>query len=97
MKTYDGAKLVLDRLAKTIASYPEGSVTARTIVATIPVGKDPEKTFNAINAAITANLNNTAEKILADNSKLRKVKLSDEEIESLTSDIVMSAKSVQLD
>jgi hypothetical protein len=96
MNTLDGTKLVQDRLAKQLAQYPAGSVTPRTIVATLSVSDDPEKTFNEVNAVITSKLITIADAVHTDNTKLRSVKLSNEEIDNLTTEIVNSVQSLEI-
>lgn len=88
IKTYDGVALVGEYMKRSRGCYPEGSLTARTVVATIPLGTDPEATFQRVNAAITSSLIRSAEAVHADPTKLKRVKLSDEEVNQVTKDVL---------
>lgn len=94
MKTFDGKNLIQDRFAKMLASYPEGSVTPRTVVAYIQLETDPEVTFNLVDAAITTQLINCAATVYENPSLVKRVRMSDDEINATTSAIVNAAYKV---
>lgn len=53
MKTFDGAQLVMQHVAKELAKYPANSVSKREIVATVPLDGPDEAKFSNLNAALT--------------------------------------------
>ncbi len=53
MKTFDGAELVMQRMASELAKYPPNSVSKRELVATVPVDGTDESKFNSLNARLT--------------------------------------------
>lgn len=63
MKTFDGAKLVQQRLEKIYSKYPEGSISKRDVLMTIPMDYDEAK-IQQVNAAITAAIYKQAEEHL---------------------------------
>jgi GH25 family lysozyme M1 (1,4-beta-N-acetylmuramidase) len=66
MKTYDGAKLVQQRLDQVYSKFPEGSLSAREILATIPVSdwKKKDDLAYQINSKITQAIFKKAEEFV---------------------------------
>ena len=57
IKTFDGAALAMARYS----NYPEGSLSPRTVLATLPMSGDPEAIASRVNAAVTQAIYQRAE------------------------------------
>jgi hypothetical protein len=70
VKTYDGAKIALQSLADRIRNYPDGSLSPREVITTLPsTGNQVEDDamFARIDAAITHSILTRAENYMRDN------------------------------
>lgn len=57
IKSFDGPALVQKHWASSVARYPEGSLTAREIIVTVPIDdKGAEEQIAKLNAQLTAEI-----------------------------------------
>ena len=56
MKTFDGISLIQKHLRTSVGSYPEGSLSPRTVMLELPIQGDQEEFFNKVNQTITTAL-----------------------------------------
>lgn len=66
MKTLDGAALIKKRLEKLHSQYPEGSLSPREIIMTIPMDYDEAK-IQQVNSEITRAIYQQAEEFVKNN------------------------------
>ena len=74
IKTFDAIELVKKQLAQTYSRYPEGSLSPRDVIATIPIKGDIDKLAFDTNSKITHALYKKAEDFMK--SELQKKKPS---------------------
>jgi hypothetical protein len=87
IKTFDGAKLALQHWAARIENYPEGSLSKREIIATVPLDKPDEALFAKLNAKVTAKLVSMAhDAVKANGNKALKV-VPREWLDQLTAEV----------
>jgi hypothetical protein len=53
MKTFDGIELVKKHLAQALDRYPEGSLTPREVMITLPILGDPREMIERVNFMIS--------------------------------------------
>jgi hypothetical protein len=54
MKTFDGIELVKKHLAQALGRYPEGSLTPREVMITLPILGDPREMIERVNFMISS-------------------------------------------
>lgn len=66
MKTFNGADLIKKRIEQIMSKYPEGSLSPREIITTIPMDYDEPK-IQQVNSEITRAIFQNAEEFMKNN------------------------------
>ena len=72
IKTFDAIELVRKQLFQTYSRYPEGSLSPRDVIATLPINGDLDKLAFDTNSKITLALYKKADEFMK--SELKKMK-----------------------